>query len=343
MFVIVRLVKSPNSYFLSEMFRKEGKVNLLHDFSPRSQFSCTRCIKYRHVKRIDELLIGSHVCFEVKFKFYHAIISKISKVNEKRVRLCIIHASKKSELAVVKRLFGKEFAQHDIIYEEYLPELDLTKSSIYIVQYDRCVCKNEMVLKRAMSQIHRSGNRVQRSSASIAYERFQSEPENIDETSERFASWCVTGECVSLNTRSSRDCIEYIKSPADITMHLRVISDKDPIESATKLHQQRLLCDTCFLTEVVRLVNSQDTPETKYFLHKLNAAWVQDRQTPNGLYRVKYKPQIEEVLIKIKRYNAKTKRRASQIEKETFVFTLVPGRKCQVTDTEILYTCFCPL
>lgn len=327
------------------MFRKEMKVELFQEFTPRSQYSCTKCIEYIKITKTQDLTIGSHVCFEKDLKyFYHGIISGIQIVNGECVRLSMIHPSRKNELAVVKRLFGEQYQQHDTVVEETLPKVELHATNLYQVRYgDRIVCKPEEVLQRATKHIRQNPKGTTRKSyGTIRYERIPSEPEIMYETSELFASWCVTGEGVSLNARSSRESIEHRKTQTGITMHLKITSDKDPVECATKLHRQRLLCNSCFLSEIVRLVNSTKKPETKYNIRSGGTTWVQDRQTPVGLYRVKYKPMLDVIKIKVQSFNAKNKRRATSILTETFLFTLVPGEKCDVNFVEESYTCNFP-
>lgn len=319
-------------------FEKDTKIDLLYEFTPRSQYACTKCMKYNRIRNVDQIHIGSHICFELELKFYHAIVSEINKIDKGRVLLGIIHASRKGELALVRKLFGKDFTQHDVIVQETLPEIDINLFNIYTVQYGRHIYQNEKILNRALSLVTRArGLRV--TIGSLSDEKIRPEAtfrhSNVHTTSEQFASWCATGECVCLIGREHK--IEYEKTPDTISMKLTVVSDDDPVKCATKLHRDHVLCDACFLTELVLLVRETKNPEIHYNLVSPDdTAWINERKIPGGLYRVKYLPMANEVLIKIKRYNSKLKRFALVVKTESFCFTFKSGRKCEV-DTEVKY------
>lgn len=324
---------------LTKLERQE-QIDLLYEFTPRSQYACTKCIKYIRISSVVQFQIGSHICFVHDLKFYHVIVSEINKIDKNRVQLGIVHASRKSELSLVKKLFGKDFTQYDVTVQETLPEIDVSSCNVYMVKYGRHIYPNEKVLNRALSLVTRARGLIV-PIGSLSDERIRPEAtyrlSNQDATSEQFASWCATGECICLNSRKHKYPIEYSKTDDVISMMPTVVSNKHPVKCTTRLHQDHVLCDTCFLTEVVILANETNDPDTQYNLVTPdNTAWVNERKIPGGLYRVKYTPLTNEVIIKIKRYNSKIKRFALIVRTETFRFTLQAGRKCEV-GTEIKY------
>ncbi|CAC5405878.1 unnamed protein product [Mytilus coruscus] len=321
------------------MFSKD-KIDLLN-FSPTCQYACTKCIKYRRISNIDEVQAGDHICFERDMKFYHAILSNISRVPDSGgVQMHIIHASRTNEMSLAKSLFGKDFKQHDIVVQDVLPELDIASVGLHIVQYGRQTYKNEKTLRRALAFVEKNRGQVV-PVGSLSSQKIRPEAQfrqhAPDVTSGHFATWCATGESFSFDAKEKRKLIKYTKKENGISMFLELFSDEDPVKQITETHQQQLLCDSCFLTELIRLTNDQKSPEKTYRLISTNGiAWTNERKIPSGLYRVKYKPLSNEVVIKIKRYNSNFKRLALVVKIETFVFNLTPGQKCH-TDCEVKY------
>ncbi|XP_071149038.1 uncharacterized protein [Mytilus edulis] len=322
------------------MFSKD-KIDLLN-FSPTSQYACTKCIKYRRIKNIDEVQVGDHICFERDMKFYHAILSNITTVpDSNRVQMNIVHASRSNEISLVKSLFGKDFKQQDVVAQDILPEFDIAKEGLHIVQYGRQTYANEKILKRALALVEKTLGGQVVPVRSLSSQKIRPEAHfrqhAPDVTSAHFATWCATGESFSFDAKEKRKMIKYTKKENGISMFLELFSDEDPVQQITETHQQQLLCDSCFLTELIRLTNDQKSPEKTYRLISANGiAWTNERKIPSGLYRVKYKPMSNEVVIKIKRYNSKFKRLALVVKIETFVFNLTPGQKCS-TDCEVKY------
>ncbi|XP_052081839.1 uncharacterized protein LOC127719649 [Mytilus californianus] len=309
------------------MFSKD-KINFLN-FSPTSQYACTKCIKYRRILNINEVQVGAHIAFERNMQFYHAILSNITNVQDSgRVQMHIIHASCTNQLSLVKSLFGKDFKQHDTVVQEVLPELDAASVGLHLVQYGRPTYEHEKILRRALALVEKNRGQVvpvgSLSSQKIRPEaQFRQHAPNI--TSGHFASWCATGENFSFDVKEKQKMIKYTREQNQISMSLEMFSDEDPVQKITERHQQQLICDSCFLKELTLHMNSLKCPEKTYRLISTNA-WTKEKKIPKGLYRVTYTPTSNEVVINIKHYNSKFKRLASESMNETFVFTLIPDR-----------------
>ena len=323
--------------------KNKEKIDML-EFTPRSQYACTKCIIYQRITVVDDLHLGDHLCFQHQDNFYHAILTDVSPSRrETTVIMRVICAS--NDVRMINKICGRQLDPEkcnktDEIVQDVLPEVDVTAIGLHRFQYGRKTYENEKIVKRALKHVTFScGQRVLLGSLTTQKIRPEAQfsHDATKSTSAQFATWCSTGESFSFDSKECQKKIEYQNKSQEITMCLKFYREDDPVKELTESHRQRLLCDSCFLSELVTMVNESKNPEQVYrLISPNNTAWINIRKIPCGLYRVKYKTIDNQVVVKLKRYNSKYKRLALIVKVETFTFTLNTGQKC-AEEVEVKY------
>lgn len=322
--------------------KTKKKIEML-EFTPRSQYACTKCIIYQRITVVGDLHLGDHLCFQHQDNFYHAILTNVSPFKKTTVNMRVVCAAK--DISMINKICGRKLDPEKCnktneIVQVVLPEVDVTVIGLYRFQYGRKTYKNEKIVQRALAHVtFTCGQRVLLGSLTAQKIRPEAQfsHDATESTSVHFATWCSTGERFSFDSKKCQKKIEYQNKSQEITMCLKFHSEDDPVKQLTESHRQRLLCDSCFLSELVTMVNESKNPEQVYrLISPNNTAWINVRKIPRGLYRVKYKTIDNQVVVKLKRYNSKYKRLALIVKVETFTFTFNTGQKCE-EDVEVKY------
>lgn len=323
--------------------KNKEKIDML-ELTPRSQYACTKCIIYQRITVVDYLHLGDHLCFQHQDNFYHAILTDVSPSRkDTTVIMRVICAS--NDVRMINTICGRQLDPEkcnktDEIVQDVLPEVDVTAIGLHRFQYGRKTYENEKIVKRALTHVTFScGQRVLLGSLTTQKIRPEAQfrHDATKSTSAQFATWCSTGESFSFDSKECQKKIEYQNKSKEITMCLKFYREDDPVKELTESHRQRLLCDSCFLSELVTMVNESKNPEQVYrLISPNNTAWINIRKIPCGLYRVKYKTIDNQVVVKLKRYNSKYKRLALKVKVETFTFTFNTGQKC-AEEVEVNY------
>ncbi|CAG2184879.1 unnamed protein product [Mytilus edulis] len=151
--------------------------------------ACLECVKPVQVFRSQEIKIGDHIKFHGKIYDHHAIVVNVKPLKEKdhKVVVELVHASNTTAGAIYCCL--QPFSSIAKLLSE-TKQINLKKMKVMVYKYSNTVkhFSPERIAKRAVEKI---------SKPDFKYDA-------LNNNCEHFATWCVTGESLSLQVRKIR-------------------------------------------------------------------------------------------------------------------------------------------
>ena len=192
--------------------------------------SCIECVKPYQVVEGDEIQAGDHIIYAGVVYDHHAIVISVKPSveepqNEKKRQVKVVHASNTSvgvSAGITKFFGGKAKIMRTT------EEVDFQKSKILVVKYIGNQFTREEIVQRAIHELENLGT----NEANFKYNLFEN-------NCEHFATWCVTGQKLSVQVRKFRMIISMVWSIG--WQCLGVESKRNDVA-----YDRGLLCKPCY-------------------------------------------------------------------------------------------------
>ncbi|VDI50490.1 Hypothetical predicted protein [Mytilus galloprovincialis] len=186
--------------------------------------ACIECVKPVQVFRSQEIKIGDHIKFHGKIYDHHAIVVNVkpSKEKDHKVVVELVHASNTTAGAIYCCL--QPFSSIAKLLSE-TKQINLKKMKVMVYKYSNTVkhFSPERIAKRAVEK---------KSEPDFKYDA-------LNYNCEHFATWCVTGESLSLQVRKIR-LVRFLFANQGF-QGIRDETLRNKIE-----YENEMLCKPCF-------------------------------------------------------------------------------------------------
>ena len=194
---------------------------------------CIDCVKPYQVVAGDEIQAGDHIVYAGKVYDHHAIVISVEPSvkeprNEKKRQITVVHAS--NTIAGISAGITKFFGGKAKIMRA-VQEVDFQKTKTLVVKYFNNQYTPEQIVERAIHEQEHLGT----DAAKFQYNL-------LENNCEHFATWCVTGQKLSVQVGKFRMTMNMVWS-----IGLQGLGDET--KRNDEAYCRDLLCKPCYETE----------------------------------------------------------------------------------------------
>ncbi|XP_063423443.1 uncharacterized protein LOC134707532 [Mytilus trossulus] len=232
--------RSPSSGTVRSSFRKQHITTTTNQESApietnknecETSETCIQCITPIPALSWNDIYAGDHIIFAGRIYDHHAIVVHkypINEADETKVCLELVHATNTATKAFMASFhpFGNKAK-----LRKMKEEVDLTKSKVMIYVYQNTIkhFHPEEIIKRAIAEADAD---AEGGKGEFVYDLFVN-------NCEHFATWCVTGQKLSLQVRKVGMIVKMF-----FRNGFRGISDEN--QRNEKEFKSGMLCETCY-------------------------------------------------------------------------------------------------